>query len=185
MPSQLQWHKRCHHHDNLRLLKLPIVGGSLTPQRSSLMTKSSGFSLIEFTLILVIIGLISVIIYSPLATYTKQSRRAAVMAMEGTIRSACALSMLKYALKADPHSDKISMGKQTVIVNPMTGIPLGTAEGIGHAIAHHENGLLAFKIDYTLPLAVRFTPPFSKPNADCFILYNGQTGITTTQLKAC
>lgn len=143
---------------------------------------SAGFSLIELTLILAILGLITVSLYSPLQHYGKATRQVALINLESNIRTATALAMLKYTANQDFSSDHILMGNQLVHVNVGTGIPTGDPSGIGRAL--NTEKFAALSIDYSLPMAVIFRTSHNK-NINCSVSYNGVSGLTTISSGSC
>ncbi|GEM_PF-4132120 len=150
-----------------------------------MMMRARGFSLVELLIIVILLGLLSVVLLVPLKKLTSSARTSTIQGTNSTIRSAVALSILKYAAAGNPNANKIEASSKAILVNPGSGIPIGAYPGIGTALnfpsSSQSNGLV---VDYTHPHAVSFQLS-RDANNHCQVIYNGITGITTITTTDC
>lgn len=140
------------------------------------MRKHSGFTLVELVVVIVILGILAATALPRFINLTQDARVAAVNGMAGGIRSAVAVAQARYMATGTMTATTVNMiGNATPVdVNAGTGIPLGTAAGIGGALQATDG----FAVDYTAPAAVTFRPT-NGGSATCQAAYNGTTGVVT------
>lgn len=139
--------------------------------------QQQGFTLVELIVVIVILGILAATALPRFINVTTEARLAAVDGVAGALRSASALAQAKYVAVGSNAATTVTMGPSngtSVVVNAGSGIPVGTAAGIGAALSSID-GITA---DYTTPTAVTFQP--SGGSATCDAVYNGTTGIVTT-----
>ncbi|HTF95066.1 MAG TPA: type II secretion system protein [Cellvibrio sp.] len=147
------------------------------------MTKQqSGFTLIELIVVIVILGILAAIAIPRFANFSTDARIAVVNSMAGTLRSAVAVSQSRYLATGNNSSTEVLLQGQTtgngVVVAAGTGIPAGSANGIGRALSDTSG----FTADFTTSTAVTFTPTGA---TNCNASYNGSTGIVTVTTTGC
>ncbi len=138
-----------------------------------------GFTLIELVIVIVILGLLAAIALPKYISVQKDARIASVNAVAGGVRGAVALARGKYIVVNNPAAVTVDMDGTLVACNAGSGIPTGTAAGIGAAMVD----LSAYTVNYGVPTAVTFQP--SGGSATCQASYNGTTGLVTTVTTGC
>jgi MSHA pilin protein MshA len=149
--------------------------------------RQSGFTLIELVVVIVILAALAAIALPRYINLGTEARIASVNGVAGGLRAAVAVVQARYIANGNNAAVTVTMLDGTVVgVNAITGIPLGTAAGIGSAL---QAGAAATPVDgfttsYAAPLAVTFriTPPNT---ANCQASYNGTTGAVTTNVTVC
>lgn len=145
------------------------------------MRNQKGFTLVELVVVIVILGILAATALPRFVNLTQDARIAAVNGMAGGLRSAVAVIQARYMATGNMAATTVTTVDSTsVTVNAGTGIPVGTAAGIGAALQSTEG----FTVDYTTPTAVTFRPT-NGGSATCQASYNGTTGAVTVATGGC
>jgi MSHA pilin protein MshA len=143
--------------------------------------KQKGFTLVELVVVIVILGILAATALPRFINLTNDARIAAVNGMAGGLRSAVAVIQARYMATGNMTATTVTTADgTTVTVNAGTGIPEGTAGGIGAALQSTEG----FTVDYTSSTAVTFRPT-NGGSATCQASYNGTTGAVTVTTTGC
>lgn len=144
------------------------------------MNKQAGFTLVELVIVIVILGLLAAAAVPRFINVADEARTAAVQGMAGGIRSAVSVVQAQYMATGNMTSLAVTMVDGTsVTVNAGTGIPVGTAVGIGNALQSTDG----FTVTYAA--GVGTFQPTNGGSATCQVTYDGGTGATTATTTGC
>lgn len=143
------------------------------------MRNEKGFTLVELVVVIVILGILAAVAVPKFVSLSRDARIASVNGVAGGLRSAVAVARAQYIVNGLPAATTINMEGAAVTVNAGTGVPIGTAAGIGAAIT-----LDGFNVDYAAPAAVTFQAT-SGGSATCQATYNGTTGAVAVVTTGC
>lgn len=133
--------------------------------------QQAGFTLVELVVVIVVLGILAATALPKFINVSTEARVASVNGVAGGLRSAVAVVQARYFAAGGTGTSVTMADTSTVTVNTGTGIPVGTAAGIGAAMQSTEG----FTVDYTTATAVTFRPT-SGGSATCQTTYNGTTG---------
>ncbi|GAB4393309.1 MAG: hypothetical protein Tsb005_11010 [Gammaproteobacteria bacterium] len=139
-----------------------------------------GFTLIELVVVITVLGILSALALPRFIAIQSDARIAVVNGMVGALNSSVAIARVQYQLNGNLTATSVTLDGQAVTVATGTGIPVGTAAGIGAAL-QSQNG---YDADYTTATAVTFTPTGATAGT-CSAIYNGTTGVVTSDVSAC
>ncbi len=143
--------------------------------------KQKGFTLVELVVVIVILGILAATALPRFVNLTNDARIAAVNGMAGGLRSAVAVIQARYMATGNMAATTVTTSDGTnVTVNANTGIPVGTAAGIGAALQSTDG----FNVDYATATAVTFRPT-NGGSATCQATYNGTTGAVAVDTSTC
>jgi MSHA pilin protein MshA len=139
-------------------------------------SKQAGFTLVELIVVIVVLGILAATALPKFVNVSQDARRASVEGLTGALRSSVSLVQAKYYAAGNTTATTVTMQDgSTVAVAAGTGIPAGTAAGIGAAL----QSLDGFTPDYASATAVTFRPT-NGGSATCQVTYNGTTGLVGT-----
>lgn len=144
------------------------------------MSNQKGFTLIELVVVIVVLGILAAFAVPRFINIAGDARVSAVNGMAGSLRAAVALARAQYMVDGNTTAVIVNMDGTNVACNAGSGIPLGTAAGIGTALQTLEG----FTPDYTTATAVTFVPA-GFTGANCVATYNGTSGAVTVDTSAC
>lgn len=132
----------------------------------------SGFTLVELIVVIVVLGILAATALPKFINVSTEARAASVNGMTGALRSAVSLVQAKYYAAGSTTATTVRMQDGSdVVVAAGTGIPVGSAAGIGAAL----QSLDGFVADYSTATAITFRPT-SGGSATCQASYNSTNG---------
>ena len=132
----------------------------------------SGFTLVELIVVIVVLGILAATALPKFVNVSQDARRASVEGVTGALRSAVSLVQAKYYAAGNTTATTVNMQDgSTVTVAAGTGIPVGSAAGIGAAL----QSLDGFVADYSTATAITFRPT-NGGSATCQASYNSTNG---------
>jgi len=143
-----------------------------------MVTQQKGFTLVELIVVIVILGILAATALPRFINVTTDARISAVEGIAGGLRGAVGMVQARYFATGNMAATTVQMADTTVVdVAAGTGLPTGTATGIGAAA--QLGGVTA---DYGA------TPNTFRPsggNATCEARYAAATGAVTTVTTNC
>ncbi len=141
--------------------------------------QQSGFTLVELVVVIVILGILAATANPKYASYTTESRIAALNGLAGAVRSSVAIVQGRYVATGAVASPVTMLDGTTVsvaIASPSQGIPTAAAGGIGAAV--NTGGTFVLNgagTQYDFPTVI----------ANCFVTYAPVTGAATVTSAGC
>lgn len=144
------------------------------------MKKINGFTLIELIVVIVILGILAATAMPRFINMQTEARVAALDGMAGGMRSAVAVVQSKYILLGNNALTTVSAQDGTPItVAAASGIPVGTALGIGNALQSIDG----FTPAYASPTST--FQPTNGGSATCRVEYNDTNGKAAVVKGGC
>jgi MSHA pilin protein MshA len=145
---------------------------------------SSGFTMIELIVVIVLIGILSAVAIPRFINQTSRARTAALNGLAGALNSAAGLAQAEYRAELNSSTataTSVNMDGQTVTVIAGSGYPDSTAAGIGTAI----RTLSGFTPTYG-GTGTTVTYNFSSGTiASCNVVYTASTGLAAATTTGC
>ena len=141
-------------------------------------SRQQGFTLVELVVVIVILGILAATAIPRYASYTTESRIAALNGLAGSVRSAVAVVQGRYIAVGAGTSPVTMLDGTTVAVSTGAagGIPTAAAGGVDNAV--NTGGTFTY-----VPASTRFD--FATAVANCFVLYTAATGVATVTSGGC
>ena len=141
-------------------------------------SRQQGFTLVELVVVIVILGILAATAIPRYASYTTESRIAALNGLAGSVRSAVAVVQGRYIAVGAGTSPVTMLDGTTVAVSTGAagGIPTAATGGVDNAV--NTGGTFTY-----VPASTRFD--FATAVANCFVSYTAATGVATVTSGGC
>ncbi len=150
--------------------------------KMTIFSKSSGFTLIELVVVIVVLAIVAAIGVPQFVTLGSEARTASVNGMRGAINGAVLLARAKYRVSGQ--SSPISMDGTSVDVT-LKGVPCADSDGIGSALFSIDGFSLGTTTgtacDGSATVAIQ---PDDGGSATCQVLFS-ETGSATVTTSGC
>lgn len=153
----------------------PSRANSTVGRRARPSAAASGFTLVELAVVIVILGILAAVAIPRYASFTKESRIAALNGLAGAIRSSVAVVQGRYMATGATTSPVTLADGTTVAVTTGAGGGVPTVAAAGIQAAVNTNNTFTFN-------AGTGVWDFPTPITNCFLTYaaNGTVSLTST-----
>jgi MSHA pilin protein MshA len=144
------------------------------------MHKAKGFTLVELVVVIVILGILAATALPRFINLTNEARVASVQGFAGGLRSAVGVVQARYMASGGTGTTATMVDGTVVTVTATSGIPVGTAAGIGAAMQSIDG------FTPTYAATTVFAPDSAGPTpATCRVEYVEATGAVTALIAGC
>ncbi|MDQ5917171.1 MAG: pilin protein MshA [Pseudomonadota bacterium] len=141
---------------------------------------AQGFTLVELIVVIVILGILAATALPRFIHVPNEARVAAVNGFAGGLRSAVAVVQARYMASGGTGTTATMVDGTVVTVTATSGIPVGTAAGIGSAMQSIDG------FTPTYAATTIFAPVNAGPTpATCRVEYVAATGAVTALIAGC